>query len=157
MSSASRPQPHESNESIETSYPIEADVEYRLIERASVVAAGTGRTKTISSSQVMLESQQRLPIGLLVELAVTWPVWLQNTIRLKLHIFGRITRIAGNFTVIDILRHQFRTVAPQTSGDSDGSRRHPSSNASTACAPSQPKDGLGSAIGKAAGVRPSQQ
>jgi hypothetical protein len=156
MSFASRPQVHESNETIDSSYPIDADVEYRLIERASMVAAGTGRTKTMSSSQVVLESQQSLPVGMLVELAVTWPVWLQSTVRLKLHIFGRTTRIAGNFTVIDILRHEFRTVAPQGSSDAGEAKRRPASTASTACAPSQPKDGPSSAIGKAAGARSSR-
>src|SRR5581483_3862037 len=155
MSSAIRPQAHESNESIDSSYPIEADVEYRLMEQASVVAGGTGRTKTMSSSQVVLESQQSLPVGMLVELAVTWPVWLQNTVPLKLHIFGRTTRMSGKFTVIDILRHEFRTVAPEASTDSDGSRRRPSSATSTARAPSQPKDAPSSAIGMA-GVRFSQ-
>lgn len=110
----------------------------------------------MSSSQVVLESQQSLPVGMLVELAVTWPVWLQNTVRLKLHIFGRTTRISGNFTVIDILRHEFRTVAAQVSSDSDASRRRSSSAASTAREASQPKDGLSSTIGMAAGIRFSQ-
>ena len=120
MSFASRHQPPEFNGPTDGSYPIATEVEYRLMQQEHVLGIGAGRTKTISSSCVVFESERALPVGLLVELAVTWPVRLENSVTLKLQILGRTVSITGNCTIVDILRHEFRTAATQDSGESRG-------------------------------------
>ena len=135
MSFANQRQAQEWNPPTDGTYPIGADVEYRLLERQRVVSAGTGRTKTISSSCVVFESERTLPVGLLVELAVTWPVRLDNRVGLKLKILGRTVRVAGNCTAVDILRHEFRTQPLRTFSERAGAQSSPlPDRSSTACA-----------------------
>jgi hypothetical protein len=130
----------ELNAPTDNSYRIDADVEYRVMEQDTVVTAGMGRTKRMSSSQVVLESDGNLPIGRLVELEVTWPVWMDNTVELKLHILGRTTRTQDKFIIVDILRHEFRTVDSQTAGMSGETQSVPAvTHAGTVCESSQPE------------------
>ena len=96
------------------SYPISAHLEYRLIAGERVSRTGEAWTTMISSRRVLFESADCLPINTLVELAVTWPVTLDNKVGLKLHIRGRTVPVAGNCTAIDILRYEFRTRSLRT-------------------------------------------
>ena len=135
MSFASGGQARELNSPKEGSYPIGTHVEYRLMQRDRVLATGTGRTKTISSSRVVFESERGLPLGMLVELAVTWPVQVENGVGLTLQILGRTVHVMDKCTVVDILRHEFRTQAPQNSSEGpDGQSSPPNDRSSTACA-----------------------
>lgn len=116
------------------SYPIGTDVEYRLMERNRVLAAGTGRTRAISSSHVVFECERGLPVGFLVELAVRWPVRLESGVGMTLRILGRTVRVTGNCTAVDILRHEFRTEAAHSPGkNADGSSAASMERSSTAC------------------------
>jgi hypothetical protein len=92
-------------------YPVRLGLEYRLKEAGRVVTVGTGRTISLSRSRVLLESDNGLPPDALVELAVSWPVQLENKVRLKLVIVGRTVQVNGKFITVDILRHEFRTRA----------------------------------------------
>ncbi|HLK51726.1 MAG TPA: hypothetical protein VKT49_26475 [Bryobacteraceae bacterium] len=57
---------------------------------------------------MLLESEARLPIGMVVELDITWPIRVKNRVEMDLHVLGRTIRADGNFTTISILRHEFR-------------------------------------------------
>jgi hypothetical protein len=50
------------------------------MEGDRVIGTGTGRTRTISRTRLWFESENRLPIGMLVELAVAWPARLDNRV-----------------------------------------------------------------------------
>jgi|SRR5579872_406406 len=135
MSFASGREMRESNGPTDSSYPIGADVEYRVMQRNEVLASGTGRTRAISSSRVMFECEPGLRAGLLVELAVRWPVKLENGVGMTLNIIGRTVSATGNCTAVDILRHEFRTEAPPSPGkNAEGSSAAPIERSSTACA-----------------------
>lgn len=78
------------------------------------LSAGSGSTISISSSRVLFESKNALPPGSLVELAVAWPVELENRIKLRLIIVGRAVSVSGKRTLVDVVRHEFRTRALPT-------------------------------------------
>jgi hypothetical protein len=91
-------------------YPICAHVEYRLCEDG-VWSSGAGRTIYLSSGSVQIETEHGLPLGAMVELAVTWPARLDNHVCLKLRITGRTVGVKGGCTTINIARYEFRTRA----------------------------------------------
>lgn len=92
-------------------YPIDSDLDYRLMGATGVLARGRGRTQAMSGAAVWIESDNALRVGVLIELAVAWPVRLDNKIPLRLIIHGRTVRVDGNYAQIEILRHEFRTRA----------------------------------------------
>jgi len=98
-------------------YPICAHVEYHLPESHGVLSSGVGRTIYLSSSSVQIETEHGLPIGAMVELAVTWPARLDNHVPLKLQIMGRTIRVEGMHTTINIARYEFRTRASRARRD----------------------------------------
>ena len=89
-------------------YPICAHVEYRLCEDG-VWSSGAGRTIYLSSGSMQIETEHGLPLGGMVELAVTWPARLDNRVRLKLQIMGRTVGVEGGCSTIKIARYEFRT------------------------------------------------
>lgn len=97
-------------------FPICAHVEYHLPESQGL-SSGVGRTIYLSSSSVQIESEHGLPIGAMVELAVTWPARLDNDVLLKLQIMGRTVRAEGKYTTINIARYEFRTRASRPRRD----------------------------------------
>lgn len=101
----------ESSASIDRSYPMTSELEYRLVGPAGVLARGRGWTQAMSGTAVWIESDQALRVGALIELAVAWPVRLDKKIPLRLIIHGRTVRAAGNYAKVEILRHEFRTRA----------------------------------------------
>lgn len=96
------------NDSPDRSYPIRADVDYRVMEEDRVLSSEKGRTRTMSSTHVWLEYDKVLRLGVLVELAVMWPVCLDGRVPLKLIIAGRVAQVQGKYAKVEILRHEFR-------------------------------------------------
>ena len=88
-----------------------ADMDYRLMGTSSVLERGHGQIMTMSRKSVWLESDNAFRVGALVELAVTWPVRLDNKIPLRLIIHGRTVSADGRYAKVEILRHEFRTRA----------------------------------------------
>ena len=60
---------------------------------------------------MQIETEHGLPIGAMVELAVTWPARLDNDVLLKLQIMGRTVGVEGGCSTIKIARYEFRTRA----------------------------------------------
>ena len=90
-------------------FPIDVELEYKLISRGHVVETGQGRTVNISSGGILFESRCALPPGMFIELSIAWPARLRNTVALKLHATGLTVRGHGKFTAVTIRRHMFRT------------------------------------------------
>lgn len=90
-------------------YPIRVEVEYQLMKDDLVLKRGTGYTKNMSRTSVWLHSDQVLPAGMPVQLALSWPVLLENKTPLKLVILGRTTRAEGDCTLVHIVSYEFRT------------------------------------------------
>jgi hypothetical protein len=92
-------------------YEIRLDVRWKLVRRRKVLETGSGRTLDFSSGGVLFEPGRHLPVGLDVELSISWPVLLHNVAPLQLVVCGRIVRSDGKRTAIRMVQHEFRTVA----------------------------------------------
>lgn len=92
-------------------FPIERTVRYKLMESRTLVREGAGTTVDISSSGISFRAGERLPRGSRVEVAVSWPVLLNETCPLKLVAAGRIVRVDADRAAMSIDKYEFRTMA----------------------------------------------
>jgi len=91
-------------------YSIQLDLRWKLIRRRRVLDAGVGHTVDFSSGGVLFDAGRPLPVGLNVELAITWPVLLHDQAPLQLIVSGRIVRCTANRMAIEMAQHEFRTL-----------------------------------------------
>jgi c-di-GMP-binding flagellar brake protein YcgR len=99
-------------------YGIQLDLRWKLIRRRRVLETGVGQTVDLSSGGILFNSGRTLPVGLNVELAITWPVLLRNEAPMQLIVSGRIVRTGPNGTAVEMVQHEFRTMS--TSSDQRG-------------------------------------
>jgi hypothetical protein len=91
-------------------YNIHLEVRWKLIRRRRILETGVGRTVDLSSGGIMFDAGRTLPVGLNVELSISWPVLLHNEAPLQLVVSGRIVRTHGSRTAIQMVQHEFRTL-----------------------------------------------
>jgi len=96
-------------------YGIHLDLRWKLIRRRRVLETGVGQTVDLSSGGILFVPGRTLPVGLNVELAITWPVLLRNEAPMQLIVSGRIVRTSPNGTAVEMAQHEFRTMS--TSGE----------------------------------------
>ncbi len=89
-------------------YPIELDLEYRIMKDDRVVATGAGRTGNLSSGGVLFHPADEVESGPSVELAVRWPAVLGNAPFLELCISGRLVRNDGGGVAIRMSKYHFQ-------------------------------------------------
>jgi hypothetical protein len=92
-------------------YEIQLELRWKLIRRRKVMEVGVGRTMDLSSSGILFEAGHPLPVGMNVELSISWPVLLHNVAPLQLVVVGRIVRTDGVRTALRMIQHEFRTMA----------------------------------------------
>jgi hypothetical protein len=93
-------------------YAVTLDLEYKLVKRSRVVQLGSGRTLNISSGGVLFEATYALSPGGLLELMISWPVFLEGFCPLKLVMRGHVVRNDdGNQVAITVTYHEFRTAS----------------------------------------------
>src|ERR1700730_475208 len=90
-------------------YEMQLELKWKLIRRRKVLDQGTGRTLDVSSGGILIETGRSLPMGLNLELSISWPVLLHNTAPLQLVVAGRIVRSDGVRAAIRMMQHEFRT------------------------------------------------
>ena len=91
-------------------YQLQLEVRWKLIRRKKIQDAGAGRTIDLSSGGILFDAARPLPVGLNVELSISWPVLLHNVAPMQLFATGRIVRSIGPQVAIHIMQHEFRTV-----------------------------------------------
>jgi hypothetical protein len=90
--------------------PIEREVRYKVLGgRKTIKQTGTGKTLNMSSGGVLFTTETALPEGERVELAVSWPAQLNDTLPLKLVAMGRLVRTDETSAAISIERYEFKT------------------------------------------------
>ena len=93
-------------------FPIEREVRFRVLNKRGGEEAGEGKTLNISSSGVLFTSEHLLLPGRRLELAISWPVQLNNQVALKLVARGRVVRFEEGRAAIEIQQYEFRTQSP---------------------------------------------
>ena len=89
--------------------PIERDVRYKVLAGKTITQVGTGKTVNMSSGGVLFTTETLLPKGERVELSVSWPAQLNDTLPLKLVAMGRLVRCEDTQAAIAIERYEFKT------------------------------------------------
>jgi hypothetical protein len=90
--------------------PIERDVRYKLLGgKKSVKPVGLGKTVNMSSGGVLFTTESPLLEGGRVELAVSWPAQLNQTLQLKFVALGYLVRSDETHAAISIERYEFKT------------------------------------------------
>lgn len=98
-------------------YPIELQVRYRPASTRRSAQDGTGRTINISSSGVLLTTDCFLPLGKRMELSISWPVKLDETIPLQLLVGGVVVRSDDCGAAVEIMSHEFQVCGTRRLGD----------------------------------------
>jgi hypothetical protein len=90
-------------------FPLREEVQYRVLHQKTVHVTGSGETLNIGSGGVLFTTQDRLPIGKMVELSVNWPARLGGTCPLKFVALGRVVRSEADRAAVRIERYEFKT------------------------------------------------
>ena len=90
-------------------FPLQEDVQYKVIHRAVAKTTGAGRTLNIGSSGILFTTEEKLPLGRTVEISVNWPARLGGTCPLKFVAVGRVVRSDVDKAAVRIERYEFRT------------------------------------------------
>jgi len=88
-------------------FPIDRDVHYRLLDKPNARETGNGKTINISSSGVLFTSERVRRLGERLELAISWPVRLDNKHPLKLVVRGEVVRFEPGRVAMQIQQHEF--------------------------------------------------
>src|SRR3954462_8543540 len=89
-------------------FPLREEVKYKMLH-GKLVIAGAGQTLNIGSGGGPFTTEERLPMGRMVEIAVNWPARLDGTCPLKFVATGRIIRSEDTQAAVRIERYEFRT------------------------------------------------
>ena len=90
--------------------PIERDVRYKVLgAKRTLTQVGSGRTLNMSSTGILFSTESTLPEGERIQLSVSWPAQLNDTLPLKLAAVGRLVRAGETQAAISIEIYEFKT------------------------------------------------
>ena len=90
-------------------FPLREEVKYKVLHTKSMDTIGSGQTLNIGSGGILFTTEERLPVGRMVELNVNWPARLDGTCPLKFVAVGRVVRADATRAAVRIERYEFRT------------------------------------------------
>lgn len=90
-------------------FPMDLGVRYRRVKGKRILAVGVGNTVEVSSNQIRFTTQWPLLPGDRVQLAVDWPVKLDNSVLMKLEIYGCVVESESGTATMEIARYDLRT------------------------------------------------
>ncbi len=90
-------------------FPIEREVQYKVLSKRGGFESGGGQTINISSSGVLFTTDRFLIPGRRLELSISWPAQLNEKCQLKLVARGRVVRCEEGQAAIEIQQYEFRT------------------------------------------------
>lgn len=110
-----------------TRFPIRCELQFKTSSKRYAIVTGTGRTVNMSSSGLLFESNSGPAVGTLIELAIEWPVALNEECLLRLIAKGRIVRQDNRQFAVKVLRYEFKTHAASKKSaiESDGASSMP--------------------------------
>ncbi len=98
-------------------YPIELEMEYRLLSKGRAEHSVTGKTRNISSGGVFFEALGTPPAGSSIEVMLSWPFLLEGICPLRLVMRGRVVRSDVRGIAIQSSYHEFRTAGTRVAKD----------------------------------------
>jgi c-di-GMP-binding flagellar brake protein YcgR len=90
-------------------FDISQDIRYKMLYGQRIAETGVGRTQNISSGGIWFTTENILTPGMPVELAMSWPVLLNDSCPMKLMIYGCVVRSTDRGAAVAIERYEFRT------------------------------------------------
>ena len=90
-------------------FPLREEVKYKVLHARSGESSGSGQTINFGSGGILFTTEEKLPIGRMVELSVSWPARLDGTCALKFVAVGRVVRAEPTRAAVRIERYEFRT------------------------------------------------
>ena len=90
-------------------FPLCEEVKYQLLHSKAVRASGAGKTLNIASGGILFTTQEKLPLGRMIELSVNWPARLDGICPLKFVAVGRVVRAETDRAAVIIERYDFKT------------------------------------------------
>ena len=90
-------------------YSVRRDLRYWVVDRSPKSLGTSGRTLDISSSGILLSTQEWIHPGRVLVVSVDWPARLDGTCPLKFVATGTVVRSAGHQLAMRIQRYEFRT------------------------------------------------
>jgi hypothetical protein len=90
-------------------FPFTEEVRYRVLNSRTGIIAGSGKTLNMGSGGILFTTEQTLPLGRTVEVAVNWPARLDGTCPLQFVGIGRVVRAELNRAAVQIDRYEFKT------------------------------------------------
>jgi PilZ domain len=95
-------------------YEVPLKLRWKVSRRKRLVECGTGTTIDLSSNGVLFESDQQMPVDGSVELSISWPALLNDSLPMQLIVMGRVARVSGQRVAIQFGQHEFRTARAAT-------------------------------------------
>src|ERR1039457_2803889 len=95
-------------------FPVREDARYRIVQARAAKVSGVGTTLNIGSGGILFTTEDKLPIGRLVELSVNWPARLDGVCPLQFVATGRVVRSEGQRAAVRIERYEFKTRSMNT-------------------------------------------
>lgn len=92
-------------------FPIERELKFRTKDKQCEIT-GSGQTIGMSSKSLRFRTDKALRPGKRIEMAISWPVKLDNKCALKLLARGRIVSVEPGVIAVSIEQYEFRTVGP---------------------------------------------
>jgi hypothetical protein len=90
-------------------FAIRRDLRFKVLEKEQIVSTGAGHTVDLSSQGVAFETANKLGVGTLLELSISWPVLLDETCLMQLVVCGHVVRSRRGVVACTIDRYEFRT------------------------------------------------
>jgi hypothetical protein len=90
-------------------FPVREDVRYRSVQSRTISISGVGATLNIGSGGILFTTEDRLPVGCMVELSVNWPARLDGICPLQFVATGRVVRSDAQRAAVRVERYEFKT------------------------------------------------
>src|ERR1019366_1167826 len=91
-------------------FPLTLDIRYSVSHGRAPLETGSGQIIDLSSSGLRFAAREPLEPGLKLDVAIIWPVLLDEHVQLQLVATGVVVWSSGTETALRIQRHDFRTL-----------------------------------------------
>ena len=95
-------------------FPLRESIRYRVVQSRAAKVSGCGTTLNIGSSGILFTTEEKLPVGRMVELSVNWPARLDGVCPLQFVATGRVVRSDHQRAAVRIEKYEFRTRSSAT-------------------------------------------